>query len=224
MIELQNVSKSYNYKKSNETAALKSVNLSVEKGEMTAIVGPSGAGKSTLLHVIGGFCNIQSGKYFFDGTDVAALSESKRSRFRNEKIGIVMQGFALIEEYTVLENVMIPLYFRGGVKNKKALALAAIEKTGIAHLKNKLVSSLSGGEKQRCAIARCLCQNPAVILADEPTGQLDSANSEKIMGIFSELNQGGMTVIIVTHDGKVADKCRRIITLKDGRIEDDRKK
>ncbi len=129
-----------------------------------------------------------------------------------------MQNFALIEEYSVLENIMVPLYFRHGAKDKKMQALAAMEKLGIDHLKDKCVSELSGGERQRCAIARCLCQHPCVILADEPTGQLDSENSEKIMDILAQLNGAGMTVVIVTHDEKVAQRCSRIITLKDGKI------
>lgn len=137
MIELINVSKSYNYKKANVTAALKSIDLTIGKGEMTAIIGPSGAGKSTLLHVIGGLCNIQSGKYFFDGADVSAFTDVQRSKLRNEKIGIVMQNFALIDEYSVIDNVMIPLFFRHSVKNKRERAERAMEQTGIAHLKNK---------------------------------------------------------------------------------------
>lgn len=223
MIELINVSKSYHYGRSKETAALRDVSLTIERGEMTAIVGPSGAGKSTLLSVIGGLCRIQSGKYLFEGTDVSSFCERQRSRFRNEKIGIVMQSFALVDEYSVLENVMLPLYFRRGEKNKRQSAAAALAQTGISHLQDKCVGELSGGERQRCAIARCLCQRPDVILADEPTGQLDSANSEKIMGIFSELNRAGMTVVVVTHDEGLARQCSRMITLKDGRIENDRR-
>lgn len=221
MIELKDISKSYNYNKSNETVALRSVNLKIDKGEMVAVVGPSGAGKSTLLHVIGALCTIQSGSYTFDGEDVSAMSENKRSRFRNEKIGIVMQNFALVEEYTVADNVAIPLYFRKGVKNRRQLVADAMQKTGIYELKNKYAYQLSGGEKQRCAISRCLCQNPQVILADEPTGQLDSANAANIMDIFEQLNNEGMTVIVVTHDENVANRCKRIVHIKDGQVLSD---
>lgn len=218
MIKLENLSKNYNGGKANEVKALKNINLSIQKGEMLAIVGASGAGKSTLLHILGGLSNITSGKYLFNGNDIGVLSESAKSKFRNQKIGIVMQSFALIDEYTVLQNVCIPLYFRKGVKDKQALALNAIQKVGISHLKDKVVSELSGGEKQRCAIARCLCQNPEVILADEPTGQLDSENAKKILDILCGLNEMGITVIIVTHDEKTANRCKRIITLSDGII------
>lgn len=221
MIELKSISKSYSYGKSNATTALKNIDLIIQKGEMVAVIGPSGAGKSTLLHILGGLCKFDSGEYLFEGINVAQFSESKRAYFRNEKIGIVMQDFALVEEYTVLENVMIPLYFRRGAKNKNQSALSAIEQVGISHLKNKRVSLLSGGERQRCAIARCLSQNPSVILADEPTGQLDSENSKKIMELFQKLNESGLTIIIVTHDENVAKSCKRIVALKDGSIEND---
>ena len=202
MIELKNVSKCYSYGKSGETMALKNIDLMIKKGEMVAIIGPSGAGKSTLLHVFGALSKFD-GEYFFEGENVALLSERKRAKFRNEKIGIVMQNFALVDEYSVFENVQIPLFFRRGMGNKKEAVLAAIEQVGISHLKNKRVSLLSGGERQRVAIARCLCQNPCVILADEPTGQLDSENSGKIMELFQ-------------------NRCRRIVKIKDGRIDDDK--
>ena len=221
MIELHNVTKYYHYGKSGEVAALRGIDLSVNRGEMTAIVGPSGAGKSTLLHVLGGMCRIDGGSYLFEGTCVSSLGDRALSKLRNERIGIVMQEFALVEEYSVLENTLLPLYFRRRAQNKRNAALDALEQTGVAHLQKKNVSELSGGERQRVAIARCLCQHPDVILADEPTGQLDSENSKKIMDIFSQLNRSGMTIVIVTHDKTVADACSHTISMRDGRTEHD---
>lgn len=218
MIELCNICKSYNYKKPNETVALRNVSLTVSEGEMIAITGASGAGKSTLLHIIGGLCNFESGKYIFNGADVGDFSETERSRHRNINIGIIMQDFALIDDYTVIENVCIPLSFRRGVKNKTQTARYALERVGITHLATKRVSDISGGEKQRCAIARCICQSPKVILADEPTGQLDTDNSKKIMDLLCRLNAEGITVIVVTHDKDVASACKHIVTLRDGQI------
>ena len=211
MLKIENLTKTYNYKKSNAFTALKDVSLEVEDGEMLAIIGKSGAGKSTLLHIIGCIDKFEKGSYTIDGTDVHSLSDNKLAKIRNEKVGIVMQDFALIDEYSVIENVMIPLNFSKKKLGKpKELAMKALERVGIANLAKKPVSKLSGGQKQRVAIARAIVNDPSFILADEPTGALDTKTSSEIMELFTELNKSGKTVIIITHDLTVADKCKRL--------------
>lgn len=219
MIEIVNLNKIYNYKKPNEFQALKDVSLTIKDGEMVAIMGTSGAGKSTLMHIIGCIDNFESGEYRLNGNDMRGLSESKRAMIRNQEIGIVMQDFVLIEEYTVLENVMVPLYFSKGKKHKRRIALEALKSIGIEELANKTVNKLSGGQKQRVAIARAIVNEPSIILADEPTGALDSKTAGDIMQVFSSLNQMGKTVIIITHDSHVAQQCQRIVTISDGEIQ-----
>ena len=210
MLKIENLTKTYNYKKSNAFTALKDVSLEVEDGEMLAIIGKSGAGKSTLLHIIGCIDKFEKGSYIIDGTDVHSLSDNKLAKIRNEKVGIVMQDFALIDEYSVIENVMIPLNFSKKKLGKpKELAMKALERVGLANLAKKPVSKLSGGQKQRVAIARAIVNDPSFILADEPTGALDTKTSSEIMELFTELNKSGKTVIIITHDLTVADKCKR---------------
>ena len=219
MLKIENLTKTYNYKKSNAFTALKDVSLEVEDGEMLAIIGKSGAGKSTLLHIIGCIDKFEKGSYIIDGTDVHSLSDNKLAKIRNEKVGIVMQDFALIDEYSVIENVMIPLNFSKKKLGKpKELDMKALERVGIANLAKKPVSKLSGGQKQRVAIARAIVNDPSFILADEPTGALDTKTSSEIMELFTELNKSGKTVIIITHDLTVADKCKRKIEISDGRI------
>lgn len=216
MIRLVNINKTYNYKKSNAFCALKGINLSINDGEMLAIIGKSGAGKSTLMHILGCIDDFESGDYFIDDINVKDISNGKKAEIRNEKIGIVMQDFALIEEYTVLENVMVPLLFDKSKKDKKKTAIKAIESVGIGDLTNKPVNKLSGGQKQRVAIARAIVNDPVFILADEPTGALDSNTSLEIMQVFKDLNKLGKTIIIITHDKDVAQKCDRIVEMKDG--------
>lgn len=219
MIKIENLTKTYNYKKSNAFTALTDVSLTINEGEMVAIIGKSGAGKSTLLHIIGCIDTFESGTYQIDDIDVHKLSDKKLAKIRNEKVGIVMQDFALVEEYTVIENVKIPLYFGKKQKGKlKDLALDALEKTGIKELANKPVNKLSGGQKQRVAIARAIVNSPSFILADEPTGALDTKTSAEIMDLFKSLNSEGKTVIIITHDMGVADACKRKIEISDGKI------
>ena len=219
MLKIENLTKTYNYKKSNAFTALKDVSLEVEDGEMLAIIGKSGAGKSTLLHIIGCIDKFEKGSYIIDGTDVHSLSDNKLAKIRTEKVGIVMQDFALIDEYSVIENVMIPLNFSKKKLGKpKELAMKALERVGIANLAKKPVSKLSGGQKQRVAIARAIVNDPSFILADEPTGALDTKTSSEIMELFTELNKSGKTVIIITHDLTVADKCKRKVEISDGRI------
>lgn len=219
MLSIENLTKTYNYKKPNAFTALVNVSLKIEDGEMVAIIGKSGAGKSTLLHIIGCIDKFEKGTYYLDNAEVHELSDMKLAKIRNEKVGIVMQDFALIEEYSVLENVMIPLNFsRKKLGKPKKVAMKALERVGIAELAKKPVSKLSGGQKQRTAIARAIVNDPSFILADEPTGALDTRTSEEIMELFAELHKEGKTVIIITHDPNVADKCGRKIEITDGKI------
>lgn len=220
MIEIKNLVKIYNKGKTNEFCALKGIDLSIEEGEMVAIIGKSGAGKSTLLHILAAIDSYDKGSYLVDGVSVGDLKEKDRARFRNQKIGIVMQDYALIDEYTIEENVQIPLIF-GKVKGndvRREKIMTALENVGLAELAKKPVRQLSGGQKQRVAIARALVNNPTFLLADEPTGALDSKTSGEIMDVFEKLNQGGKTVIIVTHDMEAAARCGRVIEISDGEI------
>jgi putative ABC transport system ATP-binding protein len=220
MIEIKNLVKIYNKGKTNEFCALKGIDLSIEEGEMVAIIGKSGAGKSTLLHILAAIDSYDKGSYLVDGVSVGDLKEKERARFRNQKIGIVMQDYALIDEYTIEENVQIPLIF-GKVKGndvRREKIMTALKNVGLDELAKKPVRQLSGGQKQRVAIARALVNNPAFLLADEPTGALDSKTSGEIMDVFEKLNQGGKTVIIVTHDMEVAARCGRVIEISDGEI------
>lgn len=220
MIQIKNLVKVYNKGKTNEFCALKGIDLSIDEGEMVAIIGKSGAGKSTLLHILAAIDSYDKGSYLVDGVSVGDLKEKDRARFRNQKIGIVMQDYALIDEYTIEENVQIPLIF-GKVKGndvRREKIMTALENVGLAELAKKPVRQLSGGQKQRVAIARALVNNPTFLLADEPTGALDSKTSGEIMDVFEKLNQGGKTVIIVTHDMEVAARCGRVIEISDGDI------
>lgn len=219
MIEISNVTKTYNPKKSNEFTALKNVSLKIEDGEMAAVIGKSGAGKSTLLHILACIDNYQDGEYKIDSTLVKKLSERQIAKIRNEKIGMVMQDFALVEDFSALENVMLPLNFAKKKKpNRRELALSALRSVGMEEFAKKPVSKLSGGQKQRVAIARAIVGEPSLILADEPTGALDTKTSAEIMDVFKRLNSEGRTIIIVTHDPKIAEQCGRIIEISDGEI------
>ena len=222
MIKLQNVVKIYNPKKANEFEALHGVSAEIKDGEMVAVIGKSGAGKSTLLHILACIDSYEGGEYYNDDTLVKKLSEKKYAQIRNEKIGMVMQDFALVEDFSAIENVMIPLNFaKNKVKDKKTKALEALKAVGMEELAKKPCNKLSGGQKQRVAIARAIVNNPSMILADEPTGALDTKTSAEIMELFHELNERGRTVIIVTHDPNVAEQCDRIIEISDGQIVDD---
>ena len=219
MITLTNIKKVYNPKKANEFEALHGVSCEISDGELVAIIGKSGAGKSTLLHILACIDSYQDGEYKIDDTLVKGLSERKYARIRNEKIGMVMQDFALVEDFTALENVMIPLNFsKKKIKGKKEKALVALKSVGIEELAKKPCNKLSGGQKQRVAIARAIVNEPSMILADEPTGALDTKTSAEIMELFKALNSQGRTVVIVTHDPKVAEECGRIIEISDGKI------
>lgn len=219
MLKLNKITKIYNRKKANEFEALHGVSLEIADGEMVAIIGKSGAGKSTLLHILACIDSYESGKYRIDDTLIKKLSERKLAQIRNEKIGMVMQDFALVEDFTALENVMLPLEFAKRKKpNRKLLALNALKSVGMEEYAKKTVNKLSGGQKQRVAIARAIVNEPSVILADEPTGALDSKTAAEIMSVFQELHAQGKTVIIVTHDMGIAEQCERIIEIADGNI------
>ena len=219
MIKLDGIVKIYNPRKANEFEALHGVSAEIRDGEMVAVIGKSGAGKSTLLHILACIDSYQEGEYTIDGTLVKNLSERQYAKIRNEKIGLVMQDFALVEDFTALENVMIPLNFsKKKIPNKKEKALAALRSVGIEELAKKPCNKLSGGQKQRVAIARAIVNEPAMILADEPTGALDTKTSAEIMELFKSLNEQGRTVVIVTHDPKVAEQCGRVIEISDGEI------
>lgn len=219
MIKLNNIEKKFNLGKSNELHVLKGISAEINDGELVAIVGKSGAGKSTLLHIIACIDSYDSGEYYIDNLLIQNMNEKKLAAIRNEKIGIVMQDFSLVEDFTSLENVMIPLDFaKKKPKNSKELALNALKQVNMEKFAKEKVKNLSGGEKQRVAIARAIINNPGMILADEPTGSLDSANTESIMNLFSTLNKQGKTIIIVTHDRELAEKCDRIIEISDGKI------
>ena len=219
MIILKNIKKVYNPKGANAFEALHGISLRIEDGEMAAVIGRSGAGKSTLLHILACIDTSEGGEYTIDGTAVSGLSERKAAQIRNEKIGMVMQDFALVEDFTALENVMLPLEFAKEKKpNRQQLAMNALKSVGMDGSAKKPVSKLSGGQKQRVAIARAIVNEPSVILADEPTGALDSRTAAEIMDVFRELNSQGKTVIIVTHDMSIAEQCSRIIEIADGNL------
>lgn len=220
MIEIKNLNKIYLKGKKNMVHALNNINLKIDDRETVAIIGESGAGKSTLLHIMSCIDNFD-GEYYLDNIDINKLSESKKSKLRSSKIGIVLQDFALIDDFTVFENVMTPLYFNKKIKDKKSSVMRALKKTGIASLKAKKVSQLSGGQKQRVAISRALVTNPEYIFADEPTGSLDSKTSDEIIKMLFDLNRNGITIIIVTHNLDIANKCQRVIEIKDGNIIED---
>ena len=209
MFCLKNIVKTYNKGKSNEYEALHGISMEVKDAELTAIIGTSGAGKSTLLHILACIDGYDSGEYTIDGEDVGRISEKQMARVRNEKIGMVMQDFALIEGFTALENVLIPLDFerkdkRIKKKERRQKALEMLEMVGMKEYADKPVNNLSGGQKQRVAIARAIANKPSMILADEPTGALDTETTGEIMKLFIELNKQGRTIVIVTHDMKVA--------------------
>ena len=220
LIALNGISKSYQASHGAPPyQVLKDANLSIDKGEMVAIKGSSGAGKSTLLHIIGCLDKPTSGSYLLNGQDVSQLSLSKLAEIRNASFGFVMQHFALIEEDNALQNVATPLLFAKARRSQMdARAMEQLRNVGMEQMANKRIATLSGGEKQRVAIARAMVNNPEIILADEPTGALDRANTEKIVQLFQQLNEKGKTIIIVTHDDFVAQSCRRIVTIADGVI------
>jgi putative ABC transport system ATP-binding protein len=200
--------------------ALDHVSFDVEEGEMLAVTGTSGSGKSTLMHIIGCLDHVDSGSYVLAGEDVSQMSRRRLAEVRNRRIGFVFQTFNLLPRLTAIENVELPLLYAGR-KDARGPARVALETVGLADRMRHEPNQLSGGQRQRVAVARALVTNPAIILADEPTGNLDSKTGEEILGLFEALNRQGRTIIVVTHDLDVAAHCRRQLKLKDGRIVDE---
>ncbi len=202
-----------------ETTALNKVDLEVQKGEFVAVMGPSGCGKSTLLNIIGLLDNPTSGELFFDGTEVSKFKERQRTELRKANVGFVFQSFNLIDELTVFENVELPLlYLKVSSSERKKKVEEVLDRMKIAHRRKHFPQQLSGGQQQRVAIARAVVANPKLILADEPTGNLDSANGEEVMKLLSELNKEGTTIVMVTHSPSDAEYSHRIVQLFDGHI------
>lgn len=218
-IVLKKVSKIYNMKQRNEFTALNEISLQIKDGEMVAVMGKSGAGKSTLLHIMGLLDNITSGELFLNEENVGLISKQRKCEIRREKIGFVLQDFGLISEDSVMDNVCLPLMFGSeGLAEVKRRAREQLERVSMLDRADEKVYVLSGGEKQRVAIARAMVTNPDYILADEPTGALDSKNAQDFMSELKKLNEMGKTIVIVTHDPEIAKQCSRMIKIKDGRI------
>jgi len=221
MIKLENATKIYRMGKV-EIPALRDVNLSVEQGEMVSIIGASGSGKSTMMNILGFLDQLTTGRYLFEGKDVCGMNDNGLAELRNKKIGFVFQDYSLLRRATAVANVELPMIYAGTVR-KRQRALEALERVGLAARASHKPTELSGGEQQRVAIARALVNNPALVLADEPTGNLDSVASNEIIGIFHKLNKEGITVVMITHEMDIAVQMRRIIRLKDGQIISDEK-
>ncbi len=218
LVELKAVSKTYAMG-STTVHALREVDLRIDRGEMVAIMGTSGSGKSTMLNILGTLDRASSGHYILDGEDVTALTDSQLAQFRNRKIGFVFQSFNLLPRYTAARNVELPMLY-GGVSRSERIrrAKVALERVGLADRMHHQPNELSGGQQQRVSIARSLVQNPVLLLADEPTGALDSETTSQIMELFTELHRSGMTIILVTHDPSIASYAERVIRMRDGRI------
>ncbi len=220
MISLKNVYKTYNSGSENAVYALRDISIDIKTGELVAVVGKSGAGKSTLMHIIACSETFETGEYILDGVSLADKGDSEKAKIRNKQIGTVFQDFALVPDFTVYENVELPLFFcKNTKKDRQKTVKEALKSVGIEKLGNRNVTKLSGGQKQRVAIARAIVNNPDIILADEPTGALDTKTGREIMNLFKDLNAKGKTVIIITHDNELAGECNRIIEISDGRIE-----
>lgn len=219
IIELKDINKTY--QGAVPLHVLKDINLEIERGELVSIMGSSGSGKSTLLNILGILDTYDTGEYHLDGVLIKNLSENRAAELRNRMIGFVFQSFNLISYKNAIENVALPLFYQGVSRKKRnRLAMEQLERLGLADRAHHLPGELSGGQKQRVAIARSLITNPSIILADEPTGALDSKTSHDVMRIFRQLNDEGMTIVIVTHDPGVGEQTNRIIRLVDGQITD----
>ena len=221
MIEIKELNKSYPIGNSS-LHVLKGIDLKINEGELVAIMGSSGSGKSTLLNIIGMLDNYDSGSYKLDSVPIRDLDETKAAKYRNKFLGFIFQSFNLINYKTALENIALPLYYQGISRlDRQKIALEYLAKVGLADWAEHLPSELSGGQKQRIAIARALASQPKVLLADEPTGALDSTTSEEVMDLIKQINNEGKTILVVTHEQDIANMCKRIITLKDGVIMTD---
>lgn len=221
LVEVQDMCKIYNPGE-NEVRALDHVSLKIEKGEFVAIIGHSGSGKSTLMNMLGCLDVPTSGRYFLNGKDVSNMSDDELSDIRNLEIGFIFQGFNLIPNLTAQENVELPLIYRGvGRKERAALAVESLEIVGLSHRMDHKPGEMSGGQQQRVAIARAIAARPPVILADEPTGNLDSKSTQEIMNVLKDLHKSGRTVILITHDDEIAAQVKRVVRIRDGRIEAD---
>ncbi|KIL73107.1 ABC transporter ATP-binding protein [Bacillus badius] len=224
MIHLKNINKSYWIGKE-EVPILHNINLSIEEGEYVSIMGPSGSGKSTIMNILGCLDTPTSGEYILDGNSVLSRKENELSKIRNEYIGFVFQNFNLLPRLTALDNVQLPLvYAKVNKKERKELAIDALTKVGLKDRVNFKPTQLSGGQKQRVAIARALINKPKFILADEPTGALDTASSEQVMNLFTELNKEGVTIVLITHEEEIAQYAKRSIFLRDGAIIKDERR
>lgn len=222
VIALTRVTKGYRSGR-RDIPALQGIDLRVDRGEWVSIVGPSGCGKSTLLNILAGIDFAGDGEVRVAGADLRGMSENALARWRGREIGIIFQFFQLMPTLTALENVMLPMDLAGSGRNRSNRALELLERVGVADLAGNLPSELSGGEQQRVAVARALANDPQLILADEPTGNLDSRNGEIVVGILSELWRAGTTLVMVTHDQDIAEQTSRVVSMRDGRIIDDRR-
>ncbi|MCZ0704510.1 putative ABC transport system ATP-binding protein [Natronobacillus azotifigens] len=222
MISVQDINKFYHKDKPNQLHILKQLNFTVETGEMVAIMGTSGSGKSSLLNVLGCVDDFQSGSYYLDNTSISTLNDKQLSEIRCRKIGFVLQDFVLIDEETAIENVKTPLFFdrNYSFRSMKKTCMEALVALNIDDLASKKVNQLSGGQQQRVAIARAIVNKPQLLLADEPTGSLDSATSQEIINVLKDLNQQGMTIVIVTHDQQVAAQCQKVFQINDGQLHE----
>jgi putative ABC transport system ATP-binding protein len=223
VIQLHGVSKTY-YKPDGSimVEALRDADLQIRRGEYVAVMGASGSGKSTLMNIIGCLDKPTTGRYLLDGSDVQAMSDERLSVYRGQKIGFVFQTFNLIPQLRIEENIEVPLFYQGTPRHeRRARALAGLDQVGLGDRIGHRPSELSGGQQQRVAIARALINDPVVLLADEPTGNLDSTTGDSILALFEQLHDQGMTIAIVTHDESIAHRCSRVIRLKDGRIDSD---
>jgi putative ABC transport system ATP-binding protein len=222
VIELGGVERVYRLGEDLAVPALAGVSLRIERGEFVAIMGPSGSGKSTLMHILGCLDAPTAGRYRLDGVDVRDIADDDLADLRNRKIGFVFQAFNLVPRTSALANVELPLAYAGlGRRERRERAIAALRAVGMEDRQHHLPSELSGGQQQRAAVARAIVTNPALVLADEPTGNLDSRSSEEVLGIFARLNAHGRTVVLITHEADIAARARRVIRLGDGRILSD---
>jgi len=225
LIKIEEVTKTFYADENLETRIIKGVSFEIEEGEFVAIMGSSGSGKSTLMYILGLLDKATSGKYYFEGLDTGELDDDKLAEFRSEKIGFVFQSYNLLERTSVMENVLLPATYLATVdmEASRKRAKELLEKVGLGHRLEYMPNKLSGGEQQRVAIVRALINNPKLILADEPTGNLDSKSGKEIMEILQDLNEEGTTIIMVTHEQQTAECAKRILTIKDGLILDDKR-